>query len=139
MTSQTNPTTAAQPSPANALPFKGTEFDFGNGQIFVIPPLTVRDLKRLKAEIVTLQQIGPVDMSASVDACITVVHAAMSRNYPTLTLDDVAGLLDIGNMLEVIKCVMNVNGQAFDGKGATRGASSPARHAGTPPAFWRKK
>ena len=89
--------------------FKGVEFDFGGGLIYIIPPLAVTDLKRYRRELATLQK-NDVDHTAGVDACITLVHAALRRNYPEMTRDEVEAFLDMSNMLAAIKCVMNFHG-----------------------------
>ena len=50
---------------------------------------------------------------AILEFCKTIVdatHAALKRNYPDLTRADVAELVDLGNMVEVIQSVMDVAG-----------------------------
>ena len=99
---------------AQPLPFKGTAFDFGDGQIFIIPSLTARDLKRLKGEISILQNVANIDVIDSVDACVSLVHAALSRNYPTISNYDVSGLIDVSNMLQAVSCAMGIQSKPLE-------------------------
>lgn len=139
MNSHTHDHTSIQQAGATTPPLNGTPFDFGEGQIYVVPPLTLRDLKRLKSDITSLQKSGSLDLSESIDACVTVIHTAMIHNYPSLTQDDLAGLLNVGNMLEVIRLTLNVPG--FGAAVGTPG-NATQQETGRPvtkPAFWGKK
>jgi len=42
-----------------------------------------------------------------IETVLVLVHAAMVRNYPALTLDDVAAMVDVGNAAEVTAAVLH--------------------------------
>jgi len=90
--------------------FEGIEFDFGGGRVYVIPPLTLHDLQRMRAQLSALQATVETDALAGADLCIDILHAALIRNYPTLTRDDVGNLLDLSNMHGAIQCAMDIDG-----------------------------
>jgi len=79
---------------------------------FKVPPLNFRALREHMDSINRLSNLrngaspGPQDF-ASISA---VVHAALARNYPQITLDEVEDMLDIGNMTEVLNAVMAMSG-----------------------------
>lgn len=83
------------------IPFPGRED-------LIIPPLSLGALETLQARIGTLQA-GATDPE-SIKTIVDATHAALKRNYPELTRADVAELVDLGNMVEVIQSVMDVAG-----------------------------
>ena len=87
----------------------GIAFDFGGGRIYTVPPLSLGALQRLQGN---LGQIAGV-AALSPDTIATVLqaaHAALKRNYPDLSEADVAELVDVGNMHDVMACVLDVTG-----------------------------
>ena len=44
------------------------------------------------------------------DCIVDVVHAAVIRNYPALTKEEVEDLIDLGNAAVIIKAVMGQSG-----------------------------
>jgi|APMI01.1.fsa_nt_gi hypothetical protein len=78
------------------------------GKDWIIPPLALGDLETLQERIGGLQ-VGAID-PASIGTIIDATHAALKRNYPELLRADVAGAIDLGNMVEVIQSVMDVAG-----------------------------
>lgn len=91
------------------------------GTEYTVPPLNLKALRTLMPQIGLLSAFAMSD--AHVDAAIKVLHAAMVRNYPAMSEDDVADLIDLGNLQVVIEAVMNVSGLA---KGAQPSVEAPA-------------
>lgn len=91
---------------------KGVEFNFGE-KTLVIPPLNLRALEQMQDKIgsftgaISIEQVGVV---------ADLALAALNRNYPDLTRDDVAELIDLGNMKEVMEAVMGVSGLIAQGE-----------------------
>ena len=85
----------------------GIAFDFG-GETLTIPPLSLGDLELLQERLAALQigSLEPQSVSTVIDATL----AALQRNYPDMTRPRVAALIDLGNMAQVIQCVMDVAG-----------------------------
>jgi hypothetical protein len=82
------------------------------GRDFTIPPLTLGMVKRLAPQLEKMGGADPASISGpeAADACVTVIHAALKRNYPELTQDEVEELLDLGNMQKVTHAVMGISG-----------------------------
>lgn len=87
----------------------GIEYDFGGGRVYTVPPLSLGALERLQKRIEALQGVTALD-PASVKTVIDAAHSALKRNYPDMTIDEVAELVDVGNMHDVVACVMDVAG-----------------------------
>lgn len=87
----------------------GVLFDFGGGKIYMLPPLTMGAMERLQkglADLSSAEALSPESVTTIVDAA----HAALRRNYPELSRDDVADLVDVGNMFDVVGAVLDVSG-----------------------------
>lgn len=78
----------------------------------VIPPLNFKQLKRFqpKLEKIRTDSAGKVLGLAHMDDMAEIIHAAMTRNYPDITKDEVEDMLDLGNMNEVFNAVMKFSG-----------------------------
>ncbi|QMT41239.1 hypothetical protein [Neisseria shayeganii] len=95
-----------------------------NGQEYVIPPIALGALEQLQ------ERIGRFDGNAQdiqqVSTVIDCAHAALRRNYPDLTREQVADLIDIGNMTEVFEAVMDVSGLKRKAQEAERAGEAVA-------------
>lgn len=90
---------------------KGVTFDFGGGNIYVIPPISVVSMVKLRGKMKTIEvAMKQNDWTAGVDACIDVVHEALIRNYPDMTRDQVANMMDLGNIADAIFCAADIGG-----------------------------
>ena len=94
-------------APTEAIP--GIDFDFGGGRVLVLAPLTLGALERLQDGLQALATDSAL-APASVKTIVSVAHASLARNYPTITRDDVMELVDVGNMVDVADAVMDVSG-----------------------------
>lgn len=79
-----------------------------NGTDYVIPPIALGALEQLQERIGTFD--GNAMDAKQISTVIDCAHAALKRNYPDLTREEVADLIDIGNMNEVFTAVMDVSG-----------------------------
>lgn len=87
----------------------GVEFNFGGGRVYTIPPLSLGALQRLQDKLSSLSErtaLDPVAMGVVVEA----LHAALARNYPSMTAADVAELVDVSQIGEVMSAVLDVSG-----------------------------
>ena len=82
--------------------FEGVKKTIG-GEDYIIPALSLRQVKELKG---TIQNLKLDDY----DGMAKIIHAAMSRNYPTITLEKVTDILDMNNILEFTEAVCNFSG-----------------------------
>jgi len=104
------------------------------GVEYVIPPLTIGQLKRLRQTIDRLAQarIAEGSVASLSDELFNdfseIIREAMSRNYRGITIDDVQELLDLKNIQTVIAAVMGISGLVRSEKqpGETVAASQPS-------------
>lgn len=77
------------------------------GVEYIIPPISLRALQLLKPQIDTFSNEADI---ASMDTVTQALHAALLRNYPDITYDEVGDMIDVGNMFELFEMVMDVSG-----------------------------
>lgn len=85
-----------------------------DGQPFVFAPLSLGAVEKL---LPALQGFSPNDVGTVID----VAHKSLKRNYPDITRDDVADMLYIDQLEEVMSVVMSASGlksnsQSFGGE-----------------------
>lgn len=87
--------------------FPGVAVMFADGVERVVPPLTLRAVTALSERLAAYTGgVGSNDVALVVDT----VHAALVRNYPEITRDDVSDLVDLGNMAAVMQATLKVGG-----------------------------
>jgi hypothetical protein len=90
--------------------FEGELVELG-GKEFVVPALSLRQIRELAPKLDQLDSdaagLPSVDQISIV---VDVLHAALSRNYPELTKEDLVDLIDLGNMSALIKAAMRTSG-----------------------------
>jgi hypothetical protein len=86
------------------------------GRDYVVPPLTLGQLRRLATDIAHLGEGGNgVLAGEAIGAVVRIVTAALQRNYPGLDEPAVEEMLDLANAGEVLYAVLA-------GSGLRRGA-----------------
>jgi hypothetical protein len=110
------------------------------GRDYVVPPLTLGQLRRLAADIGCIGEHGGLLDSEAIGAVVRIVTAALQRNYPELDERAVEEMLDLGNAGEVLSAVLAGSGlrrgagpgeaAAAAGDGTRSTASSPPPSAG---------
>jgi hypothetical protein len=96
---------------APAPRFAGQEVNLG-GTDFIVPPLSLGALKQLLPKIKALtigKDATPDDLSQVADM-LEICLAALHRNYPELTLDQLGDIVDLGNFKTLISVVMGQSG-----------------------------
>jgi hypothetical protein len=96
------------------VPFEGVEINLG-GTPYIVPGLSLGQLKRFKETMKQIDAIAAANSASDipdsvVDDICTVIHAALLRNYPDLTAEQLMGFLDTNNMREILPAVMGVSG-----------------------------
>lgn len=86
---------------------QGIPFNFG-GRVLVIPPLSLGAAENLQGRLSALDE-GAIS-AEYISTVIDSVHAALGRNYPDMMREEVAQLIDLENMQEVMACAMDVAG-----------------------------
>ncbi len=78
------------------------------GAEYIIPPLNFRQLKKLYPVIEQMQKTdNPMDQ---MQAVVTIAQAALSRNYPEMTIEQVEEMIDLNNIRQVIEAIMGISG-----------------------------
>ena len=90
---------------------EGVKINIG-GVDYVAPPLNFRQIRQLRPVIDKMADATQVSnfSDEQIDNIITIVHAALSRNYPDITKEVLEDALDLGNMAKVIQAIMGVSG-----------------------------
>lgn len=106
---------------------KGIPMTLGDGNEYVIPPLTLGALEDFEDDIAS------IDIAAGPKAARTIVDIslrALIRNYPDITRNDVRELIDLANMEEVFVATMDVSGakrKALETEGEVEAVSGKQR------------
>jgi hypothetical protein len=93
-----------------------------------IPPLAFRSVQELADDVAGLATMGTRPTPAQMQTVSKIVHSAIARNYPSMTIEQIDDMLDIGNYQEVLSAVLVIGGFK---KGAA-GTGEPAASTGTP-------
>ena len=80
------------------------------GRDWLVPPLTLGQLRRLMPKVRQLTEIGASMGEAQIAVLVEIVATALQRNYPDATADMVENLLDLGNASAVLNAVLTGSG-----------------------------
>lgn len=97
------------------------------GQDWLVPPLTLGQLRRLMPKVKTLTDINVGMGEKQIGVLCEIVAAALSRNYPDATADMVENLLDLGNAGEVLNVVLTGSGLKPRGEAPARTTEMASR------------
>lgn len=106
---------------ASVVKIKGTPIELG-GTTYIVPPLSLGAIEQLQERISSFS--GDLADLSQVGLVIDVAHSALRRNYPEMTREHVAEIVDLGDMGDVFTAVMAVSGlvkKAEDLAGETPG------------------
>lgn len=111
----------------------GPWITFGT-EAYRVPPLALGALKDLQERIASMGIADGGQPSASqMDTVLDVVHAAIKRNYPSMTRETVAEMIDLENYQEVLGAVLNISGFKPREGGASGEAQASTGTASTLP------
>ncbi len=99
----------------------GIPFPFADGER-IIPPIALGALEQLQTRIAAFK--GGID-GESITTVIDSAYAALRRNYPDITREQVADMVDVGNMIDVFQSVMDVSGALRKAKAVELGEAAP--------------
>ena len=101
---------ATTSTPAAAVRFAGKSVTIGD-RSFVVPPIALGKLKELLPRLGAFNFDDPTKIDPeALDTVTELTLAALNRNYPDLTRDQLEELLDLGNLAEVIGVVTGQSG-----------------------------
>jgi hypothetical protein len=98
--------------------------------------MTLGQMRRLKPKIEAIAAIGAEMGEEQVDAICEVVAAALGRNYPDMTAERVADMLDLGNAQLVFRAILGGSGlrEVRPGEAAAVATSTISTAFSPPPA-----
>jgi hypothetical protein len=87
--------------------FPGVDVTLG-GQVRVVPALSINQVKAWHTRLtkLNLEEADGIPSEESLETIIGVVHAALTRNYSSMTLEEVQDLIDLGNLTELFDAVV---------------------------------
>jgi hypothetical protein len=80
------------------------------GRDWLVPPLTLGQLRRVMPKVRELTEIGATMSEMQITVLVEIVATAMQRNYPEATPEMVENLLDLGNASTVLNAVLTGSG-----------------------------
>jgi len=87
------------------------------GRDWLVPPLTLGQLRRLMPKVRQLTEIGVSMGEVQIGVLVEIVASALQRNYSDATADVVENLLDLGNASTVLNAVLTGSGlKLHDGR-----------------------
>ena len=84
--------------------FRGVPIELD--RVYIVPPLSMRQVRELSPKLDLMKQ----GSAGAQDHVMDVILAAMQRNYPDMTRQQVAELIDLGTMQTCMAAVMKVSG-----------------------------
>lgn len=88
---------------------EGVKLNLG-GRDFVAPPLNFKALRQLTPKLAILAAMNDVPTNEQTDVVLDVVLAALVRNYPELTRDELEDRLDLANLTRALEAIMGASG-----------------------------
>lgn len=109
--------------------YEGENIKIG-GKEYVVPGLSFGQIERLSDTIEEIQKAGAGGKldKALIRKVSEVAHAALSRNYPEISLEQVKDMLDTRNMKTVFAAIMGESGFVA-AKGGNGAAGAPLKSA----------
>ena len=92
-----------------------------SGVTFVMPPLNLDQIREYDAVIPSLGK--KTGFKNNLDEALPIIHAALSRNYPDLRVEELSALLDLGNFESTVTALVQSSGYVPAKKGEAPPAS----------------
>lgn len=103
--------------PENTPRFEGEIVNLA-GTDYTVPALSLRQVRELASKLEKLDaEATGMPAAEQMEAVVDVLHAALSRNYPDMTKEQVLDLIDLGNMTSLVKAAMRTSGLVGKGEG----------------------
>ena len=80
------------------------------GRDFVVPALSLKQVRTLGPQIADLQANAGDFGGKAFESGMVVIQAAMSRNYPEITVAELEDVVDLRNFARIVQAVMGVSG-----------------------------
>lgn len=88
---------------------RGQPVTLADGQSYVVPALNFRQLEHHEPQIATLSRPHPGMSAEERENTLVLFHAALSRNYPEVTREQLLDLIDLEAAMEMYLAIFAVN------------------------------
>jgi ankyrin repeat protein len=88
---------------------------------YIVPALNFKQIRTLMPKIQQLTNIGATMNDEQMDNVFTVIHAAISRNYPEINKEFLEENIDMNNVRPIINAIMGQSGLVKASGEATAG------------------
>ena len=83
-----------------------------NGKTWIVPGLTIGQMETIGDERLNeFGRLDPAKMATGMAGQLDIVQAAMSRNYPEITVDDLKEMVDTQSFIECCVAVIKLSGE----------------------------
>ncbi|WP_445364895.1 hypothetical protein ACJJJB_00040 (plasmid) [Microbulbifer sp. ANSA001] len=117
----------AQGSESGIPKHKGIPVELG-GKTYIVPSMSLGSVEKM---IDRIQEFSGGLDPESIGIALDATHAAIVRNYPDFTREELTEEMDLGNMVEIMHAVMDVSG--LRRKAAEQEAASEVAGEGAAP------
>lgn len=109
------------------MPQRGISIAMG-GRDWVVPALTLGQLVALHDKIQDIATVSAPELTpAQVEDFVAIVHAAVARNYPEVTREQLRDeLIDLGNAREIMVAILTGSGLRPAVPGEEKAPATPA-------------
>jgi hypothetical protein len=91
------------------IKYEGVRITLGQ-QEYIVPALTIRQMRELTSELADLKGIGAEPTSDEITSMLRIVLAAISRNYPDMTIDALEDAIDLNSLAVVMQAITGQSG-----------------------------
>ena len=89
---------------------EGVQISLG-GKEYIVPALNFRQLRELKEPMSKLNATANgIPDDVAFDAGLSIIEAAIKRNYPDITREQVEEMIDLSNFKIILPAIMGASG-----------------------------
>jgi hypothetical protein len=87
----------------------GVQINIG-GTDYTVPPLNLKAVKKFSKNFHLLSDLGNNINAEMMTFIADIIHTALIRNYPDITLDQVEEMVDIKTVGDILEAVLSSSG-----------------------------
>ncbi len=81
------------------------------GREYIVPSLTVKQARKLWPEVLEMEAgITKENLPDKQAKMLAVIHTALARNYPSVTIEEMEDLVDLSSINKLVTIVMGNSG-----------------------------
>ncbi len=95
------------------------------GTDYTVPPFPMKLIRLHPEWIRSVRSIEDIPTAEQTEAIVGIIHSAIARNYPDVSMEALEDALDIRTALEALAAVMDVSGMQRVKPGDKSGEAEP--------------